>query len=146
VSDWNNGPTSAPVVVKRYANRPLLRQLIGFYGDQMQSLVPRFLERSMDDAEDHGQPVPVPQCRDRGNEPPEPRHGETGHEPVHPVLPARGAGPKVARQESQSEPQPNAGLEAEIARLRAENEELRQQLAAKPARKAAGVKQTGEPG
>ena len=62
-----------------------LRQLIGFYGDQMQSVVPRFLEQAMSalaqqqeqmrgDAEDHGQPVPVRQHR--GGRPPE--HGDDG--------------------------------------------------------------------
>ena len=72
-----------------------LRQLIGFYGDQMQSLVPKYLEQAIGacaaagadargDAEDHGHPVPVRQHR--GSAPAE--HGDDGAgvEPVHAVL------------------------------------------------------------
>ncbi len=134
-----------------------LRQLIGFYGDQMQSLVPRFLEQSMDAFAAQQEQIRAAMQKTMGNLFP---FGNVAIEEMSrqnlamveramslftPFYRPGGAGPKAAGQEPQPEPQPNAELEAEIARLRAENEELRQQLAAKPARKAAGVKPTGEP-
>jgi polyhydroxyalkanoate synthesis repressor PhaR len=135
-----------------------LRQLIGFYGDQMQSLVPRFLEQSMTAFAEQQEQIRAAMQKTMGNLFP---FGNVAIEEMSrqnlamveramslftPFYRPGGAGPKTAGQEPQPAPQIIAELEAEIARLRAENEELRQQLAAKPARKAAGVKQTGEPG
>ena len=92
-----------------------LRQLIGFYGDQMQSMVPRFLEQAMGalaraagadaggDAEDHGvdrHHVPVRQHG--GGQPAE--HGDdgTGVQPVHAVLPRGGGGTDGGRRRRRS--------------------------------------------
>ena len=129
-----------------------LRQLIGFYGDQMQSLVPRFLEQSLTAFAEQQEQIRAAMQKTMGNLFP---FGNTAFEEMSrqnlamveramsmftPFYRPAGAGAKPAEEEPA--PQPNAELEAEIARLRQENEQLRAQLAAKPARKAAGMKQT----
>jgi polyhydroxyalkanoate synthesis repressor PhaR len=135
-----------------------LRQLIGFYGDQMQSLVPRFLEQSMTAFAEQQEQIRTAMQKTMGNLFP---FSNVAIEEVSrqnlamveramslftPFYRPGGAAAKTAADEPQPAPERNAELEAEIARLRLENEQLRQQLAIKPARKVPGVKQTEPPG
>ena len=135
-----------------------LRQLIGFYGDQMQSLVPRFLEQSMSAFAEQQEQIRAAMQKTMGNLFPFSNAAleevsrqnlamvERAMSLFTPFYRPGGAAGKAPGEEAQPAPQPNAELEAEIARLRLENEQLRQQLAAKSARKVPGVKQTESPG
>ncbi len=137
-----------------------LRQLIGFYGDQMQALVPRFLEQSMTAFAQQQDQIRAAMQKTVGNFFPFSNAAieEVSRQNVAMVERAMSLFTPFYRPPEppgQPQPQPNAGtpnpeipnqelpnqeLQAELARLHAENESLRQQLAAakapKPPRKA----------
>ena len=112
-----------------------LRQLIGFYGDSMQNLVPRYpgagdgglrppaAADARGDAEDDGQLLPL---REHGGDEPA-EHGDdgAGDEPVHALL-----SPDGRREPGRGRPSFHSVTAGqEIAALQAEVERLRKQLA-----------------
>ena len=113
-----------------------LRQLIGFYGDQMQSLVPKYLEQAMAAFAQQQEQMRAAMQKTMGSmgtlfpfgnmeevEPAEHGHDGTGVQPVHPVLSPhrRGAGQAGVQDGEPAD---------EVASLQAEVERLRQELAA----------------
>ncbi len=110
-----------------------LRQLIGFYGDQMQSLVPRFLEQAMSALTQQQEQMRTAMQKTMGNLFPFGNIEEVGRQNLAMMERAfslftpfyRGADSGGAGQPAGSDPRGE-----EIAALRAELEELRRQLAA----------------
>jgi len=120
-----------------------LRQLIGFYGDSMQGLVPGYLEQMMDQfaAQQRGTPQPV-QKPARPNPAPGAEAGRTGvpvMERAKGLLApfTRSGGGKENEAVAEAGTPEDAHL-AEIRSLRAEIERLNQALAARPAAVDAG--------
>jgi polyhydroxyalkanoate synthesis repressor PhaR len=133
-----------------------LRQLIGFYGDQMQGLVPRFLEQAMSALTQQQEQMRAAMQKTMGNLFPfanMPNMEEVGRQNMAIMERAfsmftpfyRGAESGAADPVAGAPPQANAGPapspapSAEIAELRAEVENLRRQL---EATKADGGKST----
>ena len=110
-----------------------LRQLIGFYGDQMQGLVPRFLEQSMAVFTQQQEQMRAAMQKTMGNFFPFSNAAleEVGRQNMAMVERAMSLFNPFYRASSES-PAPVADLEAEVDRLRRENEELRRQLASAP--------------
>jgi polyhydroxyalkanoate synthesis repressor PhaR len=113
-----------------------LRQLIGFYGDQMQSLVPRFLEQAMSALTQQQEQMRTAMQKTMGNLFPFGNIEEVGRQnmaimerafsmftPFYRGAEPGDAGPPAATPGS-------AGQAPEIAQLRAEVESLRRQLEA----------------
>lgn len=112
-----------------------LRQLIGFYGDQMQGLVPRFLEQSMAVFAQQQEQMRAAMQKTMGNFFPFSNAAleEVGRQNMAMVERAMSLFSPFYRPPNES-PEPAsstlaAELEAELVRLRKENEELRRQLA-----------------
>jgi polyhydroxyalkanoate synthesis repressor PhaR len=110
-----------------------LRQLIGFYGDQMQSLVPRFLEQAMSALTQQQEQMRSAMQKTMGNLFPFGNIEEVGRQNMAMMERAfslftpfyRGGDNGGAGQPASSDPRSE-----EIAALRAEVEELRRQLEA----------------
>lgn len=119
-----------------------LRQLIGFYGDQMQGLVPRFLEQSMAVFAQQQEQMRSAMQKTMGNFFPFSNAAleEVGRQNMAMVERAMSLFSPFYRPPEQGVPVPVEELQAELERLRGENEALRRQLAAaapvKAARKA----------
>ena len=107
-----------------------LRQLIGFYGDQMQGLVPRFLEQSMAVFTQQQEQMRAAMQKTMGNFFPFSNAAleEVGRQNMAMVERAMSLFNPFYRASSENAASA-AELEAEVERLRRENEELRQQLA-----------------
>ena len=107
-----------------------LRQLIGFYGDQMQGLVPRFLEQSMAVFIQQQEQMRAAMQKTMGNFFPFSNAAleEVGRQNMAMVERAMSLFNPFYRASSENATSA-AELEAEVERLRRENEELRQQLA-----------------
>lgn len=107
-----------------------LRQLIGFYGDQMQGLVPRFLEQSMAVFAQQQEQMRAAMQKTMGNFFPfsNATLEEVGRQNMAMVERAMSLFSPFYRPPTETSA-PTADLEAEVERLRRENEELRQQLA-----------------
>ena len=115
-----------------------LRQLIGFYGDQMQGLVPRYLEQSMALFTQQQEQLRAAMQKTMGNFFPfsNATLEEVGRQNMAIVERAMSLFNPFYRPPADS-PAPESPamvveLEAEVERLRRENEELRQQLASPP--------------
>jgi len=113
-----------------------LRQLIGFYGDQMQGLVPRFLEQSMAVFAQQQDQLRATMQKTMGNFFPFSNAAMEEVSRQNMAMVERAMSlftpfyrPAESAQEPNQTPEPRLELEAELARLREENDSLRQQLA-----------------
>lgn len=108
-----------------------LRQLIGFYGDQMQGLVPRFLEQSMSAFAQQQEQVRAAVQKTMGNFFPFNNAAieEVGRQNIAMMERAMSLFSPFYRPQDQHPATPDEAAQEEIARLKAEVELLRQQLA-----------------
>jgi polyhydroxyalkanoate synthesis repressor PhaR len=129
-----------------------LRQLIGFYGDQMQSLVPRFLEQAMSALTQQQEQMRAAMQKTMGNLFPfanMPNMEEVGRQnmaimerafsmftPFYRGPEPGGADPATGASPSPPHTDPGPAQSPEIAALRAEVESLRRQLEATKAENA----------
>ncbi len=109
-----------------------LRHLIGFYGDQMQSMVPRFLDQAMGALAQQQEQMRSAMQKTMGNLFPFGNMEEVGRQNLAMMERAFSLfSPFYRGTEAAEAPPPGGDASQEIAALRAEVESLRRQLAAK---------------
>ncbi|MDA8249891.1 MAG: polyhydroxyalkanoate synthesis repressor PhaR [Rhodospirillales bacterium] len=109
-----------------------LRQLIGFYGDQMQTLVPRYLEEAMASFARQQEQMRVAMQQTMGNFFPFGNIEEVGRQNIAMMERAMNLFSPFSYRESETNEArgtPGSGLQDEVKALRAEVEFLRGQLA-----------------